>query len=145
MSSITPDGAREEIAENALVVGNPVKNSSKVQNVTSSLVFADSNSKLARTAVTASKPVYIDSSSVPQTGALPFAMPVDVSGQGTTSAVASFVGTSTLSGTADMTLTFVAGSAFTTFTKTGAIRVQIVDASGNLVDGAHYIQLGSLS
>ena len=144
-SSISPDGARSEIIENSLVAGNPVKNSSKLKALRSYLVYSDSNSEFASSAITASKPVYTDSSSVPQTGEFPFAVPADVTSVGTTAAVLKFTGNSTLSGTNDMGTTLVAGAAVTTFTKTGFIRVQITDSNGNVTDGFHYIQLGSLS
>ena len=126
MGSITPDAVRAEISENSLVAGNPVKTAAKILAL-------------------ASMPMYVDSNSQFQSGALPFAFPVDVSGGSTTAAFLSLTGRSTLSGSADMTLTLVAGSAYTTFTKSGAIRVTITDAAGNVVDGDHYIQIGSLS
>lgn len=143
--SITPDAVREEIRENAIVVGNPVKTAAKLKALASYLLYSDSNSDFATSAITASKPVYIDSSSVPQTGDLPFAMPVDVSGQATTSAVLKFTGRATASGSNDLGLTLVAGGAVTTFTATGYVRVQIVDSAGILTDGFHYVQVGSLA
>lgn len=143
MSSISADSVREEIAENALVMGNPVKTSAKLKALASYLLYSDSNSNVAASAITASKPVYIDSSSVPQAGAIPFSVPVTA--QSTTATFLNLTGASTLSGTADMTLTLVAGSAYTTFTKSGAIRVTITDSAGNVVSGDHYIQIGTLS
>lgn len=124
--SIGADGARAEIVENAIVVGNPVKTALKIAALASLPLYSDSNSALA-------------------VGALPFAMPVDVSGGSTTAAFLNLTGKSTLSGSNDMGLTLVAGSAYTTFTKSGAIRVTITDAAGNVVSGDHYIQIGSLS
>lgn len=126
MSSITADAVREEIRENAVVVGNPVKTAAKI-------------------AALASLPIYADSSSNLGVGAYPFSVPVDVSSQATTSTFLNLTGKSTLSGTADMTLTLVAGAAYTTFTKSGAIRVTITDSAGNVVNGDHYIQIGTLS
>lgn len=143
--SITADAVRAEIVENALVVGNPIKTALKLKALASYLVYSNANSELAVTAMVASKPVYIDSSSVPQTGAFPFSAPVDVSGGATTATFLNLTGNSSLSGTADMTLTLVAGSAYTTFTKSGAIRVTITDSAGNVVSGDHYIQIGLLS
>lgn len=143
--SITPDAVRAEIAENANVVGNPVKTAAKLKALASYLMYSDSNSDLAASALAASKLLYVDSNVVPQAGNVPFALPVDVSGQSTTSAFLNLTGRSSLSGSADMTLTLVAGSAYTTFTKSGAIRVTITDSAGNVVDGDHYIQIGSLS
>jgi hypothetical protein len=126
MSTPSGDSVRDEIVENALVAGNPVKTSVKGVASASGLLYTDSSSKLA-------------------SGALPMAAPVDVSGQATTTTFLNLTGKSSLSGTADMTLTLVAGSAYTTFTKSGAIRVTITDASGNVVSGDHYIQIGLLS
>jgi len=39
----------------------------------------------------------------------------------------------------------VAGGRVTTFTKTGFIQVQITDEAGNITDGQHYIQIGTLT
>jgi hypothetical protein len=58
--SITPDGARAEIVENALVVGNPVKTAAKLKALASYLLYSDSNSDFASSAITASKPVSTD-------------------------------------------------------------------------------------
>lgn len=126
MSTPSPDAVRAEIIENALVAGNPVKTTAKI-------------------AALASFPMYVNSSSQLASGAFPFAIPVDVSGQATTSAAMKVTGVSTLSGSNDLGSTLVTGSAVTTFTATGYVRVQIVDAGGNVVDGFHYVQVGSLA
>lgn len=39
----------------------------------------------------------------------------------------------------------VAGARVTTWTKTGFIQVQVTDSAGNITDGQHYIQIGTLS
>ena len=39
----------------------------------------------------------------------------------------------------------VSGARVTTFTKTGFIQVQVTDEAGNITDGVHYIQIGTLS
>lgn len=126
MSTPSGDSVRAEIVENSLVVGNPVKTALKIAALALLPMYSDANSQL-------------------KVGALPFSFPVDVSGQATTSTFLNLTGASSISGTADMTLTLVAGSAVTTFTKTGFIRVTVTDAGGNVVNGDHYIQLGSLS
>ena len=46
MSSITPDGARSEIVENAMKVGNPVKTSAGLATNTSQLVVTDASSNM---------------------------------------------------------------------------------------------------
>lgn len=126
MSTPSGDSVRAEIVENSVVIGNPVKTALKIKALQSRILFSDVNSELA-------------------SGTIPFTVPVDVTSLATTTTFLSLTGTSSLSGTSDMTLTLVAGSAFTTFTKTGAIKVTITDAGGNVVSGDHYIQLGSLS
>lgn len=145
MSSPSTDAVRAEIKENALVVTNPVKTAAKLKALASYLLYSDSNSEIAASAIVASKPVYADSSSVPQTGEFPFAVPVDVSDQATTSAALKITGVSTLSATGPLNNTLVSGGAVTTFTATGYIRVQIVDEGGNVTDGFHYVQVGSLA
>lgn len=44
-----------------------------------------------------------------------------------------------------MTQTLVGGADATTFTKSGFIRVKITDAGGRVVNGYHYIQVGTLT
>jgi hypothetical protein len=39
----------------------------------------------------------------------------------------------------------VSGARVTTWTKTGFIQVQVTDSAGNITDGKHYIQIGTLS
>lgn len=142
MTSITPDGARAEIRENALVAGNPVKTSAKVAQA-DALLYADSNGQLAESSVTASTPLYVDSSKVPQSGDIPFAFPVTAAS--TTAALIKLTGTSTLSATGPLTNTIVAGAAVSTFTASGYARVQLVDNGGNVTNSNYYIQFGTLA
>lgn len=128
-----------------LKIGNQVLASTGLPTSASALPYIDSGSALAATVVTASKPVYIDSSSVPQTGSIPFSVPIVANGTSTTQTFFNLTGSSSESGTADMTLQLVKGADYTTFTKSGAIRVTITDSAGNLVNGDHYIQIGTLS
>lgn len=141
--SITPDAVREEIVENSLVVGNPVKTAAKLKALGSYLIYSDSNSNFASSEITASKPVYTDSSSVPQTGAFPFAVPM--SAASTTAAFLDVTGASTLSATGPLNNSLVSGGAVTTFTATGYVRVTITDDGGNITSGQHYIQVGTLA
>lgn len=109
-------------------------------------VFRDS----AGAAVTASKPVYVDSSSQVQTGDIPFAATmagVIVSGLLSTAVSALDVTGQSNPGSANTLMQgqLVVGSRVTTFTKTGFIQVNITDSAGNITDGVHYIQIGTLS
>ena len=108
-------------------------------------VYIDANSKIQASAMTASKPVYVDSNSVPQSAALPFSLPIVANGTSTTQTFLNLTGSSSESGSNDMGLQLVKGSDYTTFTKSGAIKVTITDSAGNLVNGDHYIQIGTLS
>ena len=93
---------------------------------------------------TVSTTPYVDSSGNLAIGAVPFTLPV--SGGATTSATfLKFTGASTGEANTQMTYPLVLGSNVTTFTKTGFVKVAIVDSSGNLTDGDHYIQIGTLS
>lgn len=104
-------------------------------------VVLDSNGD----AVTASAgPLYVDSNQKMKSGDLPYEL--KFSGvTNTASAVLDLQAASTVSADELMHGTFVSGASVTTFTKTGFIRVKITDDGGNLTDGYHYIQLGSLT
>lgn len=128
-----------------LRIGKAIVDDSSEASITSAVLYADASGNLAKTSVSASKPVYIDSSSVPQTGSLPFSLPIVANGTSTTQSFLNLTGSSSESGTNDMGLQLVKGSDYTTFTKSGAIRITITDSAGNLVNGDHYIQLGTLS
>lgn len=122
MTSITPDGARAEIRENSLVAGNPVKNSSKAP-------------------ATASKPLYVDSSSNMASGSFPFAIPFEA--QATTDSAFSISGTPNGN---IMTQTLVAAASASTFTVAGYARMTIVSANEAIMSsGAYYVQLGTLT
>lgn len=124
MSSISADSARDEIRENALVVGNPVKNSSKVALSTPNILYSTSAGVLSTSAPI---PVTVSSS------------------EATTTALLSITGSSTLSATGPLTNTLVAAAAVTTFTATGYARVAIVDDAGNITAGNHYVEFGTLA
>ena len=123
MSTPTPDGLKKEIEENSNVVGNPVKASDN-------------------TPATASKPIYVDSSSDLASGAFPFSVPITPS-----AATVTFLNV-TGTGTADVMTSNVVvdgtGGA-TTFTKKGYIKVSITDTGDVLTDGDYYIQVGTLT
>ena len=101
---------------------------------------------------TASKPVYADSDGNLATGNLPFATTmagVVVSGLANTATSAvNVTGESNPTvGYLDTLMTgqLVLGSNVTTWTKTGFIRVSVTDSTGNLTDGDHYLQIGTLT
>lgn len=124
MSSTTADSVQEMVEGGKLKIGNEVKESTQLPT-------------------SASKPLYVDSSSKLAGGAFPF--PVEVSNLSTTGTVfAKFSGSSTLSENSLYTQ-IVAASGATTFTTTGYLRVTITDAAGNVTDGDHYIRIGSLT
>lgn len=94
--------------------------------------------------------LYSDSAGTLQEGALPFAQTmagVVVTGMASTTISALDVTGASNPGSADTLMQgqLVVGSRVTTFTKTGFIQVNVVDSAGNLTDGVHYIQLGTLS
>ena len=129
--SITPDSVRAEIEENANVIGSPIKNANK-------------------TLATASTPIYVDSTSKLATGNIPFATTmagVVVSGLVSTTVSALDVTGASNPGSADTLMQgqLVLGSRVTTFTSTGYIQVNITDSAGNLTNGVHYIQVGTLT
>ena len=127
-----------------IAVGDDVITAAGGAVTASSVVYADSGSDFATNAITASKLLYADANKVPQTGNLPFEI-VHSGVANTASAIVEYQANSTLTANHLMHGTFVAGAQVTTFTKTGFIRVKITDDGGNLTDGYHYIQIGSLS
>ena len=134
-----------QLINERLKIGSDVYSNKNVANqTTNSLPYVDSVGKLAATGVTASKPVYIDSSSVPQTGALPFAIPL--SAGATDSGFSTWTITGRATGSADelMHLNLVLG-ANATSTIAGFIRTTITDGAGVITDGAYYIPFYTLA
>ena len=80
-----------------------------------------------------------------QNGTAPLSRLVITGVANTATGFASFTGASTLTANDIMHQTLVDGAGVTTFTKTGFLRVSIVDTAGNITDGDHYIQFGSLT
>lgn len=118
MSTPSGDAVRDEIRENALVAGNPVKDSSKITVTTSRGLYADSSGNLASVA--------------------PFPLAVS-SSEGTTTAVLSLTGASTLSASGPLTNTLVISSAVTTATIAGYARVTVTDSAGNVSTSNYYV------
>jgi hypothetical protein len=107
-------------------IGNEILDSTGVVGTASTLIYSDSSGKLAQ-------------------GNIPFAVPLHAGVTDTSYSALDIKGSSTLTANDIMHQTLVAGAGVTTFTKTGFIRVTITDSAGNITDGAHYIQIGTLS
>lgn len=97
------------------------------------------------TAPVASTPVYLDSNTQLASGGFPFAVQLVSGVTDTSAAVMAVTGSSTLTANDIMHQTLVAGAGVTTWTKTGFIKVNITDSAGNITNGDHYIQFGTLS
>lgn len=124
MSTPSGDAVRDEIRENALVAGNPVKDSNKL-------------------AVTTAQGLYQTSTGVLASGT-PFPIQV-TSAQATTTALLSLAGASTLSASGPLTNTIVAGSAVTTATIAGYARVTVTDSAGNVTTSEYFVPFYTLS
>lgn len=79
-----------------------------------------------------------------EAGTTPFSKVTISNVASTTAALQSFTGVSTLSGTADLTLTLAAGAA-ASFTTVGFVRVTLTDSGGNITDGDYYLPFGTLA
>src|SRR3990167_1838326 len=144
MSGTPPIDSLVDLINKRLKIGSDVVGSDNVANsATGRLLYADSSGKFAGTSVTASKPVYIDSSSVPQTGALPFAMLLAAGA--TDSGLSTWDISGRATGSADelMHLNLVLGANATT-TIAGFTRITVTDAAGVITDGAYYIPFYTL-
>lgn len=98
----------------------------------------------AGSAVTASKVLYADSSSNLASGALPFELEVTAAND-TTFTFLRLTGRSSLSDDQLLSGTLVQGAQVTTWTATGYVQVNITDNGGNITDGVHYIQVGTIT
>lgn len=58
---------------------------------------------------------------------------------------ADLTGSSSLSASGSLYGTLVVASGMTTFTVTGYARVTVTDSGGNITDGDHYIEIGTLT
>ncbi len=96
------------------------------------------------TMATASKPLYVDASNKLAAAAIPFSLPVS-GGTVTSATFFNITGASTGEANTQMTYPLVAGGNVTTFTKTGFIKVTVTDSAGNVTNGDHYIQIGTLT
>ena len=133
-----------QLINERLKIGSDVYSNKNVANqTTSSVPYIDSAGKLAATGVTASKPVYIDSSSVPQTGGFPFAVPMIAGATNTSASVVTIQGSATGSVDELMHLTLVKG-ANATATIAGWYRATITDDAGVVTTGAYYVPFYTL-
>lgn len=144
------EGLKQLIDQQGMKIGNAIRATTGLPTTANALPYIGSESALAATAVTASKPVYIDSSSVPQTGDIPFA--TTMAGVVVSGIVSTALSALNVTATVDvdnvdrlMIGQLVDGAKVTTFTKTGFIRVNITDSGGVVANGEHYIQIGTLS
>lgn len=126
MSTIDDTGMRVEIESRGLREGNDIR----VANA-------------GTTNVSASVPLYADSSSKLKAGGFPFAVQLLAGTIDTSFSIASISGASTTTANDMMHQTLVAG-ANATFTTSGWARVTVTDAGGNIVTGAYYIPFGTL-
>lgn len=112
-----------EIQNASNKVGVALKDAYNNPATASSIVYADANSKLA-------------------IGSLPMAVTQSLA---TTVSVLDVTGYATLSADEIMHGTLVAGAGVTTWTKTGFLQINVTDNAGNIVNGKHYIQFGTLT
>lgn len=119
------EAVQASINQRGLKVGNTVK------------------AQTSESAVTASTPMYVDSNGQLATGAIPFAFATAAAS--TSVSVLDVTGYATLSADEIMHGTLVAGSGVTTFTKTGFLQINVTDSAGNITNGKHYIQFGTLT
>lgn len=140
------------VAATRLKTGEGVLTSGFAAETVDQILYIDSNSNFTANTVTASKPMYMDSNKVPQAANIPFATSMAglvVEGMvNTTLSVLNLTGTSNPV-TDDLLMQgqLVKGSQVSTFTTTAFIQVNITDDSpaGNVTDGVHYIQIGTLT
>ena len=126
MSSSTPDSLKTEIEQGRLATGN------YIVTATGAVTTASSN-------------LYVDSSGKLESGSLPFVLPLYAGSASTSYAALAVSGYATLSADEVMHNTLVAGAGVTTWTKTGFLQIDVYDAAGNITNGKHYIQFGTLS
>ena len=133
-----------QLINERLKIGSDVYSNKNVANqTTSSVPYVDSAGKLQATTMTASKPVYIDSSSVPQTGGFPFAVPMIAGASSTSASVVSIQGSATGSANELMHLTLVLG-ANATATIAGWYRATVTDDAGVITTGDYYVPFYTL-
>lgn len=117
-SSITPDGARSEIAENAMKIGNPVKTAAGLATNTSSNIVTDASSNMTTVVpLTVVQPT--NTSNV-----------FDITAKGIESLLTGSV-------------VAIGGS---TVTQVGALRILVTDSTGiGATTGSYYIPFGTLA
>lgn len=121
MSTPNSDGLKQEIDAGRMRVGNQVQLASGLPAAVSAPLATDASGNLAA------------------------GTPLVMAALTTAVAFLDFTGQSTGSADEMMHNTIVAGANVTTWTKTGFIQVNITDSGGNVTNGKHYIQFGTLS
>lgn len=117
MSTPSGDALRQEIVENALVAGNPVKTVSKINVGAVSQLTADTSGNLQATA-------HLPVSQPTSTERI-----LDLTGVGTTGA---------------LTQTFVGSATVTTATIAGYVRVNITNSGSGFTTGSYYLPVYTL-
>jgi hypothetical protein len=125
MSEMSNEAIQATINARGLKVGNVVK------------------AQTTEAAVSGSQQLYVDANGSIATGAIPFALVT--SAASTSVSVMDVTGYATLSADEIMHGTLVAGAGVTTFTKTGFLQINVTDSAGNITNGKHYIQFGTLT
>lgn len=144
MSTPNTDGLQTLIDQGKMKVGNPMLPSSGATPLVSQLPYVDSSGNVAIASLNASTPVYINSSSVPVSGALPFALQLSAGATDTSFSAASITGSATGSADELMHLTLVKG-ANATAVIAGYYRVTVTDNAGVITSGAYYAPFYVLS
>ena len=136
-SSITPDGARSEIAENAMKVGNPVKTAAGLATQTSKILVSDTSSNMSTLGSSASQNV-VFSSGVPAV-----VTPATVV-QPTNTEVVFDVSANGVESLLTGSIVNIAGGS--TVTQVGALRILVTDSSSiGATTGSYYIPFGTLA
>lgn len=144
MSSPTPGSVQDELNTKAFKEDNFLTTVEGASSTVSSLPYVNSESKLQTKPLNPSKPLWVDSNSVPHAGEFPFAVPLHSGVVNTGSSVLDIKGSSTLTANDIYHQVLVEGSQVTTFGSQVYIRVSVTDEAGNITDGDYYIQAGTI-
>lgn len=121
MSSPQVDGLKTEIDQGRMRVGNQVQLANGLPAAVSGALYTDSSGNLA------------------------VGTPLVMSALTTSVSLLDVTGYATLSADEIMHGPLVAGAGVTTWTKTGFLQITVTDSAGNITNGKHYIQFGTLS
>lgn len=121
MSTPSADGLKQELDAGRMRVGNQVQLATGLVAAVSAPLSTDGNGNLAA------------------------GTPLVMSALTTTASFLDVTGFATLSADEIMHNSLVAGAGVTTWTKTGFIQINVTDSAGNITNGKHYIQFGTLT